>query len=43
MRGQEKAVEGYGLLPARGEYWRTLRNTWQPAFSPKALGERHGH
>jgi len=39
MRGQEKTVESSGLLAARGDYWRALRSTWQPAFSPAALSE----
>ncbi|KAF5836104.1 hypothetical protein DUNSADRAFT_6475 [Dunaliella salina] len=37
LRGEEKEVEAAGLLVAKGSTWRTLRNTWQPAFSPAAL------
>ncbi|KAF5836109.1 cytochrome P450 [Dunaliella salina] len=37
MRGQEKEIDAAGLVAARDNYWRTVRTTWQPAFSPAAL------
>ncbi|GLI67209.1 hypothetical protein VaNZ11_011116 [Volvox africanus] len=37
MRGDFARIDDWGLVMARDDYWRLVRNAWQPAFSPASL------
>lgn len=37
MQGKNLLLDEQGLVQARGDFWRMLRNAWQPAFAPGTL------